>query len=46
MNKKGMEVWQIVLMILALLFLAAFLFFYGQIGEWLKGLFANFGRLF
>jgi len=46
MNKKGMEVWQIVLIVLALLFLVAFLFFYKEIGGWINELFGRFGRLF
>ena len=46
MNKKGMEMWQIVLIILALLFLVVIGIFWGEIGTKIEGLLGKFGGLF
>jgi hypothetical protein len=44
-GKKGMEMWQLILLILALVFLVLMLFFYKELGAELKDLFGKIGRL-
>ncbi len=46
MNKRGMEMWQLVLIILALLLLFFVLGWYAGLGETLTGLFDKMGALF
>ncbi len=47
MNKKAeMEMWQIVLMILAILMLIIFLMWYGGIGEQIDNFLTRIGDLF
>jgi len=45
-GKKGMEMWQLVLIILALLLLFLVIGWYGGLGETLGGLFDKMGALF
>lgn len=45
-GKKGMEMWQLVLMILAILFLIFVLAWYGALGQNLQVLFTKMGDLF
>jgi hypothetical protein len=44
-GKKGMEMWQLVLIILVLILLLAVLAWYGVLGGELKGLFGKLGDL-
>lgn len=46
LNKKGMEMWQVVLMILALIGLVVFIFFYAGLGNEAKELIKKLGDLF
>jgi len=45
MNKKGMEMWQLIMIILVLILLLAVLIWYGSLGESLKRLFEKMGDL-
>lgn len=46
MNKKGMEMWQLVFLILAIILLLFFLTWYGFLGKDLANLLDKFGELF
>ena len=44
-NKKGMEMWQLVIMIIAVLFFLFVLVWYGLLNNELSTLFSKFGEL-
>lgn len=46
MNRKGMEMWQIVLIILALIFLLVVIIFYGFLGGEIGNLLDKFVEVF
>jgi len=45
-GKKGMEMWVLVLMVLAIILLLAVIVLFGGLGESIKGLLSNLGGLF
>ena len=45
-DKKAMEMWQLVLLIMALLLLFALLAWYGTLGQHLEVLFTKMGEVF
>ncbi len=45
-NKKAMEMWQLVMLIMALLLLFALLAWYGALGQNLEVLFTKMGEVF
>jgi hypothetical protein len=46
LGKKGMEMWQLILIILAVLLLLSFLVWYGVLGKQLEELFQKIGDFF
>lgn len=46
MNRRGMEMWQLVLMILALVLLFFIIIWYTGLSQGLEGLFKKLGDLF
>lgn len=46
LNRKGMEMWQLVLIILALISLVVFIFFYAGLGNEAKELIKKLGEIF
>lgn len=46
MNKRGMEMWQLILLILAVVLLLFMLIWYGALGKELEDLFQKIGDLF
>lgn len=46
LNKRGMEMWQLVLLILVLILLLAVLVWYGFLGGEISGLLGKLGELF
>ena len=45
-GRRGMETWQLVMIILALVLLMAVIIFYGELGEKIEGLLGSLGDLF
>ncbi len=46
LDKKGMEMWQLVMIILVLILLIAAIVWFGILGGEIKGLLAGLGELF